>query len=161
MKSICLVGTDGHGKTTLIQQLVGKLVSKGLRVGTIKHSGHEHELDKPGKDSYKHRTAGARPAGIITKSMAGVYWQLGEGQNAFETMEPLYVDCDIVLVEGFKTGPYRKVEVFRVAAGGTPLAASDDTIEAVISDDNPDVDVPVWPRSDLDKLADEIMELVR
>lgn len=161
MKSVCLVGTDGHGKTTLMQELIRELVSKNIRVGTIKHSGHEHELDKPGKDSHRHRAAGARPAGIITKSLAGVYWELTSVDDAFELMEPLYHSCDIVLIEGFKSGPYRKVEVFRKAAGGIPLAVADDSIEAIISDDSLDVDRPVWPRSDVAMLADKLLDLLK
>ena len=106
-----------------------------------------------------HRAAGARPAGIITDGLAGVFIPLADDDDPFALLAPMFSACDLVLVEGFKTGPYLKVEVFRAAAGGQPLAGTDKTIRAVISDDPVEVDVPVWPRSDLAKLVDELLAL--
>ncbi len=159
MRPICLVGCDGHGKTTLLEELIPAVLAAGRRVGSIKHSGHRHELDRPGKDSFRHRAAGARPAGIITDGLAGVFVPLAEDDDPFALLAPMFAGCDLVLVEGFKSGPYLKVEVFRRAAGGEPLAAQDASIRAVISDDPVEVDVPVWPRSDVPGMVDKLLAL--
>jgi molybdopterin-guanine dinucleotide biosynthesis protein B len=151
VKRICLVGADGHGKTTLLVELIPALIARGLKIGTIKHSGHVHELDKPGKDSHRHRQAGARPAGIVTEGLAGVFVPLAQGEDGFEQIEALFAGCDLILIEGYKAGPFAKIEVFRSAVGGQPLAAADPSILAVISDDSLDLPVPVWPRSRLEE----------
>lgn len=141
-------------------ELVPVLCQRGLRVGTVKHSVHEHELDKPGKDSHRHRQAGGDPAGIITTGLAAVFIPLDEKQDGFSKLDPLYQGCDLMLIEGFKSGPYIKLEVFRREAGGEPLAAQDDTIRAVITDDAIAVAAPLVPRSSVEAVADLVVELL-
>lgn len=159
MKRVCLVGSRGHGKTTLMVELIAEFVRSGLAVGSIKHSGHSHELDTTGKDSHRHREAGARPAGIITDGLAGVFLPLSPADDPFARIESMFAGCDLVLIEGFKNGPYPKVEVFRAAAGGRPLALDDEAISAVVSDDPLSVRAPVWPRSNVPELATRLLEL--
>ncbi len=73
MKTIHLVGRQNHGKTTLLVELIEELTRRGIRVGTIKHTSHVHELDTPGKDSFRHRQAGADPVAVVSKDLIGVY----------------------------------------------------------------------------------------
>ena len=102
MKRIHIIGGKNHGKTTLIVELVQELSARGVRVGTIKHTHHEHELDLPGKDSYRHREAGAAVAGILSQSMNAVFWPPQTTDNStsdsrYAVFEQIFADCDVVL----------------------------------------------------------------
>ncbi len=161
MNRIHIVGPKNHGKTTLVVDLVTEFCRRGIRVGTIKHSRHDHELDSPGKDSHRHRTAGSQPAAIVTSDSLGIFLNR-DGRDDYQRLLPLYADCQIVLVEGdIDASSGIKVEVWRAAGGTVPLAAQRPDIAAIVSDDGPDVPIPVWPRNDLPSLADKIWELVR
>lgn len=158
MNRIHIVGRRNHGKTTLVVDLVKEFCRRGIQVGTIKHSQHVHELDRPGKDSYRHRAAGSQPAAIITGDSVGIFLSR-DGRCDYQRMGPLFADCQIVLVEGHIDADGVKVEVWRAAVGSRCLAGERADIAAVVSDDRPDVSVPVWPRSDVVRLADEIWNL--
>lgn len=158
MNRIHIVGRKNHGKTTLVVELVREFRRRGIRVGTIKHSRHIHELDTPGKDSHRHRAAGGQPAAVITGDSVGVFLSR-DGRDEYERLEPLYADCQIVLVEGDIQAAGVKVEVWRAEKDSACLAAERADIMAVVSDDRPDVTVPVWPRSDVPRLADRIWDL--
>lgn len=162
MRRIHIVGRKGHGKTTLLADLLRELTGRGLRVGTLKHSGHEHEVDRPGKDSHRHRTSGANPAAFATPGTVGVFLPRKPGADPFDGIEAVYASCDLVLVEGWIDGPGPKVEIWRAMKGeGGSLAAERDDITAMITDDAPParITLPVWPRSDVPALADRILEL--
>lgn len=170
MRRVHIIGRKNHGKTTLVSALVEELVARGLRVGTIKHTHHAHELDAPGKDSHRHRLAGSRVVGILSPAMNAVFWAPQEPTAAplpstdrrgrYEEFAPHYAGCDVVLVEGDTLADAPRIEVWRAAAGDAPLAARDPTIVAVVSDDHPQVAAPIWPRSDLPALAERILALV-
>jgi molybdopterin-guanine dinucleotide biosynthesis adapter protein len=160
MNRIHIVGRKSHGKTTLIVDLVAEFCRRGIRVGTIKHSAHVHELDTPGKDSYRHRAAGSRPAAIITRDSVGIFLTR-DGRCEYQRLAPLFADCQIVLVEGDIDAPGIKIEVWRGALGSAGLAGERADVAAVVSDDRPNVAVPVWPRSDVARLADRIWDLAR
>ncbi len=158
MKTLHIVGGKNHGKTTLIVDLLGELTGRGLRVGTIKHTSHTHDLDTPGSDSYRHRQAGAAPAAIVTSNLVGVFFP--RPIDFYQQLAPLLKGCDVVLVEGHldRAGP--KIEVWRQSLGTPCLAAHRKDILALVTDDPIGVDVPVWPRSDLGSLADRLMGLL-
>ena len=158
MKRVHIVGRRNHGKTTLVVDLVQEFYRRGIRVGTIKHSRHVHELDTPGKDSYRHRAAGSQPAAIITGDSVGVVLSR-DGRCEYERLEPLFSECQIVLVEGNIDTVGVKVEVWRAEISDSCLAAERSDIAAVVSDTRPDVAVPVWSRRDIARLADEIWKL--
>lgn len=158
MNRIHIIGRKNHGKTTLVLELVQEFCRRGIRVGTIKHSRHVHELDTPGKDSYRHRAAGGCPSAVISGEAVGVFLSR-DGRDEYERLEPLYADCQIVLVEGDVEAAGLKLEVWRAAQGSACLAHARADITAVISDDRPEVSVPVWPRNDVAGLADRIADL--
>jgi molybdopterin-guanine dinucleotide biosynthesis adapter protein len=162
MKRIHILGRKNHGKTTLVVELVEHLTARGLRVGTIKHTHHSHELDTPGKDSHRHREAGASVVGILSRGMSAVFWAPEASAAAgpadrYEKFAPHFACCDLVIVEGDTQTTGIKVEVWREAVGSTPMAKDDATIAAVISDDDPQVNVPVWPRKKIAAIADEVL----
>lgn len=156
---IHIVGRKNSGKTTLIVELVRQLAGNGLQVGTIKHTHHVHELDTPGKDSYRHRQAGAAVSAIMTPDTRAVFWpRRFDREDPYHRILATMDHCDIVLVEGHLAGPGVNVEVWRAAVGDVPLAETDGSIVAVISNDRPSVGVPVWARSDVPALAKRLVE---
>ncbi len=159
MKLIHIVGRQNNGKTTLIIDLLKELKTRGLNVGTLKHSSHVHELDKPGKDSFLHREAGGYPAAVATKNQLAVYMTRQPQENPFNHIGPLFKNTDLVLIEGYISGPGKKVEVWRKELGTNPLVLERDDIVAVVTDDNIDTNQPVWSRSDIASLADNICRL--
>ena len=154
-----IVGRKNHGKTTLVLELLQEFRKRGLRVGTVKHTGHEHELDTPGKDSHRHRMAGGYPAAVLTHNLAAVYLDGQNDWDAWKMIEPLYQSCDVVLVEGFAEGPGIKIEVWRQCIGTQPMAQERDDIVAICTNDTIDLPCPVWSRNDLDGLAEKILAM--
>jgi molybdopterin-guanine dinucleotide biosynthesis protein B len=160
MKRIHIVGRKGHGKTTLVVDLVREFTRRGVRVGTIKHTSHVHELDTPGKDSYRHRDAGADPAAVMTPDSCGIFVSRPADSDGYAQLAGAFASCDLVLVEGHLDAHGRKVEVWRRAAGGHCYACDRGDIAAVVTDDPLNADVPVWPRRDIAALAERILALV-
>lgn len=159
MRRVHIVGCKNSGKTTLIVDLVTELTARGYRVGTIKHSSHRHELDVPGKDSYRHRVAGGAPAAAITETMIALHLPLRTGESAYSRLEPHYADCDVVLVEGGLDSVAPKVEVWRRVLGNAPIAHQREDIVAIVTDDPVEAAVPRWPRSNVPELVERILAL--
>jgi molybdopterin-guanine dinucleotide biosynthesis protein B len=159
MKLIHVVGRQNHGKTTLIVDLVEEYTRRGIAVGTIKHSSHAHELDAPGKDSYRHRRAGAAPAAVITPEMLGVWLPRRAGDDPYAALAPMFSACRLVLVEGHIDAAGPTIEVWRQAVGGPCLAATYGNIHAVVTDDAAEPGLRVWPRNDVPGLARRLLDL--
>ncbi|MFH2060981.1 MAG: molybdopterin-guanine dinucleotide biosynthesis protein B [Pseudomonadota bacterium] len=131
---IQIVGHPGCGKTTLMVELIEGLIAKGISVATLKHSAHNHELDKPGKDSFLHRQAGANPAVMMSGTMSAIYFTRKNGQSPDDLIRQYLSGVDIVLIEGWISGPYKKIEVFRKGCSREPLFNSVDNVKAFITD---------------------------
>jgi molybdopterin-guanine dinucleotide biosynthesis protein B len=155
-KVLGIVGWSGSGKTTLIIRLIPELRRRGLKVATLKHAHHNFDVDKPGKDSYEHRKAGASEV-IVSSALRWAHMhEVGDGKEATlaELLQRLS-PCDLVLVEGFKTDRHPKLEVFRMETQQTPLYPQDDRIVAVASDRNLlDAAVAVVDLNNLEAVAD-------
>jgi molybdopterin-guanine dinucleotide biosynthesis protein B len=160
MQRLHIVGRKNHGKTTLVVELVAELTRRGRRVGTIKHSRHIHELDAPGTDSFRHRHAGAQAAAIVSAELVGVFFPRPPLLDVYERLEPLYAQCDLVLVEGHIDLPGTKIEVWRAGLGTASLAAERDDIAAVVSDDPLNVAVSVLPRHPIDRVVEYAESLI-
>jgi molybdopterin-guanine dinucleotide biosynthesis protein MobB len=159
MRVIGVVGWKNNGKTTLVVRLIEHLVARGYRVSTVKHAHHEADLDRPGKDSWRHREAGAAEVMLATaRRWALVHELRDEPEPPLDAILARLSPADLVIVEGFKSFPHPKVEVHR-AERGTPLIARDDpTIVAVASDEPlPDLAVPVLGLDDVPAIADLIL----
>ena len=139
MKVFHIIGQPGSGKTTLVAEIVKVLCRQDISVGTIKHSAHAHELDKPGKDSFLHRTAGAAPAAMMTRDLAAVYLPRTPDRVPALTpatlIEQYYTHLDIVLIEGWLSGPYDKIEVYRDCVKRPFLFPDTPGVKALVTDD--------------------------
>lgn len=154
-----IVGWSGSGKTTLITKLIPVLTGRGIRVATLKHAHHKFDVDQPGKDSYEHRKAGACEV-IVSSARRWVQMhEVGDGAEA--TLPELLAKvspCDLILVEGFKSERHPKLEVFREAAGNTPLHPDDRRIVAIASDRAfPDAGISVVDLNDIPAVADLVL----
>ncbi len=160
MLPIHIVGHAGCGKTTLIVELIKALLKKNIKVGSLKHSAHIHELDKPGKDSFAHRMAGAAPVTMVTEQMSAIYLPRNADTTPEKLLETYYSGIDIVLIEGWISGPFQKIELFRKSIGRPPLFPEIKNVKAIVSDDPiKDPNVKLFPRSDLDLVIDFILTL--
>ena len=161
MRTIHIIGRKNQGKTTLLEALIKDLTQRGFKVGSIKHSSHLHELDTPGKDSHRHRMAGAKPAAIIAQDLAAIYLPLDASEDPYLRLETHFKGCDFVLIESHRDYPGRiKVEVWRDELKQPPLAAADASIAAIITDDPIQLSTPIWPRNDISTLTDRLIELL-
>ncbi len=158
MKVFGIAGWSGSGKTTLLEKLIPALIARGLKVSVIKHAHHGFDIDKPGKDSWRHREAGAAEVMLA----CGTRWALmhecrAEPEPQLAELLARLAPCDLVLVEGFKQEPVPKLEVHRPANGKPPLFAERDDIVAVASDAAIAATIPVLPLNDIAALADFII----
>ncbi len=156
MKVFGVTGWRNAGKTTLIERLIGRFAADGLRLATIKRAHHNLELDRPGKDSYRHWAAGA--AEVLVSN--GQRWALvhrllpEEGEPTLDDLLARLSPADLVLVEGHKAGPHPKIEVYDDARGRPPIAAGNSTVRALATDAAVSgITVPLYARDDIDGIA--------
>ncbi|MBN2060362.1 MAG: molybdopterin-guanine dinucleotide biosynthesis protein B [Deltaproteobacteria bacterium] len=154
---ILIVGRSGAGKTTFIEKLIPELRRRGLRVGTIKHDVHGFEMDKPGKDSWRHKKAGSVSTIISSSEKIGMVMDV---DHDFSIDELLYYfnDLDIILTEGFKRENRPKVEIFRPEVHDTPLCNGDDKLLALVSDHDLDLGVPRFGLEDINGVAEFLIK---
>jgi molybdopterin-guanine dinucleotide biosynthesis protein B len=159
MRIIGLAGWSGSGKTTLLTRVIPVLNARGLRVSTVKHAHHEFDLDVPGKDSYRHRQAGATEVLVSSvKRWAQIHELRGAPEPTLQEMLARLTPVDLVVVEGYKRNPHPKLEVYRASVGKPLLHPDDDWIVAVASDAPvPDARVPVLDLDDIEKIADVLL----
>jgi molybdopterin-guanine dinucleotide biosynthesis adapter protein len=163
MKVIGFSGFSGSGKTTLIEQLIGHLRAAGKRVSVVKHAHHEFEIDRKGKDSYRHRKAGAFEIVVASHQRLA---KIREFETATEpTVYQLLTElseCDWALVEGFKHAALPKIEIWR-AETGEPVRYPDDLNVVAIATDSPDLlpvptQLPLLDLNDPKAVADFLLQ---
>ena len=158
MKVFGIAGYSGSGKTTLLEKLLPQLTARGLKVSVIKHAHHGFDIDRPGKDSYRHREAGATEVLLS----CGDRWALmherrEENDVSLDELLSRLAPCDLVLIEGFKQEPVPKLEVYRPENGKPPLFPGRPDIVAVASDAVLDSTLPTLPLNDIAAIADFVM----
>ena len=155
MRVIGLAGWSGSGKTTLITKVIPVLVRRGLKVATIKHAHHEFDIDKPGKDSWLHREAGASEVVVSSgRRWALIYELRGEPEPPLEELLAKLAPADLVIVEGFKRHAYPKLEIYRAAEGKPLIYPEDDCIVAIAADAQlPRAQLPVLMLDDIEGIA--------
>ena len=161
-KILGFAAPSGTGKTTLLKQLIPLLKQRGLRIGLIKHSHHDFEIDVPGKDSYELRKAGAQQVALVSayrRVLIKEQWQQLEPslQEALEMLDQS--EIDLVLVEGFRDSAFPKIELHRPSLGKEPLFINDENIIAVATDERSlDVtDIVKMDLNDPEQIADFII----
>jgi molybdopterin-guanine dinucleotide biosynthesis adapter protein len=155
MRVIGLAGWSGSGKTTLVTRVIPVLVGRGLKVATVKHAHHEFDLDKPGKDSWLHREAGASEVAIASSRRWALIHELrGEPEPSLVEILNKLSPADLVIVEGFKYHTHPKLEVYRPSVGKPPLHPEDDCIVAIATDGPlPRAPLPVLMLDDIEGIA--------
>jgi molybdopterin-guanine dinucleotide biosynthesis protein B len=158
-------GWSGSGKTTLIEQVIPRLSASGLAVSLLKHAHHSFDVDQPGKDSFRHRVAGCREVLVSSAARWALMHELRGAPeltvaDALARLSP----CDLVLIEGYKTAPIPKLEVWRAAVGKPLLHPSDPHIVAIATDSAEALPpesarrLPVIGIDDYDAIATLVME---
>jgi molybdopterin-guanine dinucleotide biosynthesis protein B len=158
MKVFGIAGYSGAGKTTLLEKLIPQFIARGLTVSVIKHAHHGFDIDRPGKDSFRHRAAGASEVMLS----CGARWALmherrDEGEVVLDQLIARLAPCDLVLIEGFKQEPVPKLEVYRQENGKPPLFFERDDIVAVASDAEIATTLPRLPLNDVVAIADFVI----
>lgn len=153
---ICIVGRSDTGKTTLIERLIPEFRRRGYRVGTIKHDIHGFEIDKEGKDSYRHKKSGADFV-LISSTQKIVLIKDVNKELSLDELRRYVEDVDIVLTEGFKRSSYPKIEVFREDLHKELLCTEEDNLVAIVSEKKFNLNIPVFSLNEISELADFIV----
>jgi|TARA_B110000211_G_C14079429_1_gene553759 molybdopterin-guanine dinucleotide biosynthesis protein B len=163
MKIYGVTGGKNTGKTGLIERLVKEFVIRGVTVSTIKHAHHDTDIDQPGRDSHRHREAGAHQVVLSSKHRWAVMTELRDAPEAdlksiIRSLEPV----QLTLIEGYKNDPHPKIETFRLVISKPLLALTNSSIKGVASDSPiSGLEIPIFDLNDTGKIADFISEEVR
>jgi molybdopterin-guanine dinucleotide biosynthesis adapter protein len=159
MRIFGLAGWSGSGKTTLMAALIPELVARGLTVSTIKHAHHEFDIDRPGKDSWRHRQAGAHEVMVASSRRWALMHELrGAPEPPLEDLVAQMSPVDLLLVEGWKRHPHPKLEVHRPSLGKPLLYPQDPHIVAIASDEPIAAPIPLLHVADAVRVADFILD---
>ena len=161
MKIYGVTGWKNAGKTGLMERLVAEITSRGLSVSTIKHAHHSFDVDHPGKDSHRHRVAGAHEVLLASKNRIALMQELRDHEEPeLAHLLTRLSRVDLVLIEGYKRDRHPKIEAHRAVTGQPLIAPGDDTIRAVASDVPLTLDRPVFGLDDTIALADFVLREV-
>jgi molybdopterin-guanine dinucleotide biosynthesis protein B len=154
MKVIGLAGWSGAGKTTLLTRLIPHLGAQGLRLSVIKHAHHSFDVDLPGKDSWQHRRSGAEEVLVSSANRWALMHELrGASEPRLPELLKKLSPVDLVLVEGFKSEPHRKIEVYRQANGKPLLFPTDPAIACIAADAAVETALPLAHLDDIPAVA--------
>lgn len=157
---VSIVGRSGTGKTTLLEKVIGELTRRGYRVGTVKHDVHGFETDRPGKDSWRHRKAGAATVVLSSPDKFAVIKETSHEWTVERLISSFVSDLDVVVTEGYKKGPFPKIEVLREAVSRESVCATDEKLLALASDFKLKLKKPVYDLEDFIGISDLIVNKV-
>ena len=161
MQVLGFAGYSGSGKTTLLEKVVARLTAAGVRVAVIKHTHHDADFDTPGRDSWRHRPAGAAQVMLVTPARRMLIETVPDANDmALDEHVRRLAPCDLVLVEGFKNEAIDKLEVVDSTAGRPRLAPADPRVRAVVTDLPTAIGdaLPVFHRDDVEGVVAFITE---
>ncbi len=153
---VSIVGKSDSGKTTLIEKLLPELTKRGYRIATVKHDTHGFEVDHEGKDSWRHKKAGAYAVVISSPEKVALIRDVERDLNLNEIREKFIQEVDLVITEGYKKDVQPKIEIFRKEKHDSLLCSQDDNLIAVVTNKKFDIDVPQFELDDIPGLADFI-----
>jgi molybdopterin-guanine dinucleotide biosynthesis adapter protein len=159
MRIFGLCGWSGSGKTTLMTAIIPELIVRGITVSTVKHAHHAFDLDQPGKDSWRHREAGAREVMVASGRRWALQHELrGDAEPPLDELVAKMAPVDLLLIEDFKFHPHPKIEVYRPSLKKPARYPGDPFVVAVASDETlPDLPLPSLPLSDAVTVASFIL----
>ncbi|KAJ02219.1 molybdopterin-guanine dinucleotide biosynthesis protein B [Sulfitobacter mediterraneus] len=161
MRLFGVVGWKNAGKTGLMERLVTEITGRGITVSTVKHAHHSFDVDHPGKDSFRHRTAGASEVLLASGNRFALMHELrGAKEPSLAELLTRLSPVDLVLIEGYKRDEHPKVEAHRAVTGNPLIAPGDPTVRAVAADVPLDLDRPVFDLNDTASIADFILSEV-
>ncbi len=154
---VCFVGKSNSGKTTFIERVIPELVRAGYKVATVKHAGHGFDLDTEGKDSWRHKQAGASSVVVLSKGSMAMFADVSD-QLKVEDVRARFLDdsYDLIIAEGWKNEGYPKIVIVREQVGEIPISTQG--LLAVVSDKPVDVNVPIFELNDVSAVAAFIMK---
>jgi molybdopterin-guanine dinucleotide biosynthesis protein B len=155
---VSIVGKSDSGKTTLIEKLLPELVRRGYRIATVKHDTHGFEVDREGKDSWRHKRAGAHTVVISSPQKVALIRDVERDLTLAELRDRLIQDVDLIISEGYKKDIQPKIEIFRKEVHQELLCTEDDHLVAIVSNQAFDRGVPCFDLDDMAGLADFIEE---
>ena len=159
MKIFGVTGWKNSGKTGLMERLITEFTTRGLTVSSIKHAHHSFDIDHPGRDSYRHRDAGARQVLLASRNRWALLHALrDEDEPSLGDLLKQLSPVDLVLIEGYKRDRHPKIEAHRKETGQPLIAPEDETIVAVASDTSVSVDRPVLDLNDTAAIANFIAQ---
>ncbi len=153
---IAIVGKSESGKTTLIERLIPELKRRGYRIGVVKHAHHGFDMDRKGKDSYRHRKAGADT--VLVASPGQIAMIKDAPSECLYDLVPFFNDMDLLIAEGFKKDSAPKIEIFRAERHSQPACLEDDTLIAMVSDTPLEVAVPRFTTADIRGITEFIVD---
>ncbi len=161
MKVYGVTGWKNAGKTGLMERLVAEITARGFTVSTIKHAHHDTDVDQPGRDSYRHRTAGAQEVMLASPRRWALMHELrDQDEPQLDDLLARLSPVDLVLIEGYKRAPHPKVEAWRSAVEKPPLATRNTTIRALATDQPMETALPLLDLNNAAAIADFILQQV-
>lgn len=158
MKVFGVVGWKNTGKTGLVERLVAEISGRGFKVSTIKHAHHVFDVDQPGRDSYRHREAGAVEVMLASRKRWALMHELrDEAEWELDDLLTKMSDVDLVIVEGFKLARHDKLEAYRGEVNKALISESDESVLAVASDCALDTKLPVLDLDDTSGIAEFVL----
>jgi len=154
---LAFIGKPNCGKTTLIEKLIPALADKGVRVGTIKHHHGEIQMDTPGKDTWRHKQAGAQVVLLSSPVGIGLIQDTAEDTPVEDLVSRHFQNVDLVVVEGYKWSTLPKIEVFRSAVYDEPMQEPGETLIAMVSDVEIRQDLPWFKYDEIGSLVEFIL----
>lgn len=157
MRVFGIVGYKNSGKTTLTERLVAEIVARGLTVSTLKHAHHAVDIDQPGRDSFRHRQAGARQVVLASARRWALMTEVAGPEPGLADLVARLDPVDVVLAEGWKTAPIAKIEAVRAVNAHPLIAATDPMVVAVASDTPIATGCPCFALDDISGIADFLL----